>query len=249
MRRVFYFRSFHTSGGPRRVALMVYSVILTIFLTGKGISQDFEMMRENMIEEQLVKRGISDQKVIAAATAVPRQNFVPEERRIEAYQDYPIPIGHQQTISQPFIVAFMTEALELNPGDKVLEIGSGSGYQAAILAEMGAEVYTIELIPELAAMAQKNLTDSGYEDVKVRQGNGYLGWPEAAPFDRIILTAAPEEVPPALVEQLKVGGVMVLPVGPRYQIQSLKKIVKKKKGLKETELTAVRFVPMVDPEK
>lgn len=246
---VFNFRSFQRNCRPHRIALMVYSFIMTIFLTGKGFSQDFEMMRENMIEKQLIKRGISDSRVIAAASAVPRQNFVPEERKIEAYQDYPIPIGHQQTISQPFIVAYMTEALELNPGDKVLEIGSGSGYQAAILAEMGAEVYTIELIPELAAMAQKNLTDSGYKNVKVKQGNGYLGWPEAAPFDRIILTAAPREIPRALVEQLKVNGIMILPVGSQHQIQSLKKIVKKKKGLKEMELTAVRFVPMVDPEK
>lgn len=246
---VFHFRSFQRNCRPHQIALMVYSVIMTIFLTGKGFSQDFEMMRENMIEKQLIKRGISDSRVIAAASAVPRQNFVPEERKIEAYQDYPIPIGHQQTISQPFIVAYMTEALELNPGDKVLEIGSGSGYQAAILAEMGAEVYTIELIPELAAMAQKNLTDSGYKNVKVKQGNGYLGWPEAAPFDRIILTAAPREIPRALVEQLKVNGIMILPVGSQHQIQSLKKIVKKKKGLKEMELTAVRFVPMVDPEK
>lgn len=202
-----------------------------------------------MIESQLKKRGIADEQVLQAMGNVPRHLFVAPGHEEEAYSDRPLPIGHGQTISQPYIVAFMTEALQIRKGDKILEIGSGSGYQAAVLAEMGAEVFTIELIPELAEMANRNLLKAGYESVHVKQGNGYLGWPEEAPFDGIIVTAAPEKVPQALLDQLRMGATLIIPVGPAGAIQYLQKIVKRRRGTSVTELTPVRFVPMVDPEK
>lgn len=202
-----------------------------------------------MIESQLKKRGIADEKVLQAMENVPRHLFVAVSHEEQAYSDRPLPIGHDQTISQPYIVAFMTEALQVRKGDKILEIGSGSGYQAAVLAEMGAEVFTIELIPELAEMAERNLKNAGYEAVQVKQGNGYLGWPEESPFDGIIVTAAPEKVPQALLDQLKKGAALIIPVGPSGAIQHLQKIVKTRRGTSVTELTPVRFVPMVDPEK
>ena len=202
-----------------------------------------------MIESQLKKRGIADKQVLNAMENVPRHLFVASGHEKQAYSDRPLPIGHEQTISQPYIVAFMTEALGVRKGDKILEIGSGSGYQAAVLAEMGAEVFTIELIPELAEMADRNLRKAGYKGVKVKQGNGYLGWPEEAPFDGIIVTAAPEKVPQALVDQLKTGAALIIPVGPTGEIQHLQRIIKTKRGTSVTELTPVRFVPMVDPEK
>lgn len=202
-----------------------------------------------MIESQLKKRGIADEQVLQAMGNVPRHLFVAPGHEEQAYTDRPLPIGHDQTISQPYIVAFMTEALQIRKGDKILEIGSGSGYQAAVLAEMGAEVFTIELIPELAEMANRNLLKAGYESVHVKQGNGYLGWPEEAPFDGIIVTAAPEKVPQALLDQLKMGATLIIPVGPAGAIQYLQKIVKRRRGTSVTELTPVRFVPMVDPEK
>lgn len=228
---------------------LMYVLIFCIFPMSEAHSQGIVSNKNHMIEKQLKSRGISDERVLDAMSMVPRHKFVSAEQEEYAYSDRPLPIGHDQTISQPFIVAFMTEALVVNSGDKILEIGSGSGYQAAILAEMGAEVYTIELIPELARMAADNLRNAGYTDVHVMQGNGYLGWPEEAPFDGIIVTAAPEKVPQALIDQLKVGGAIILPVGPAGAVQSLKKIVKKKKGTSVTELSPVRFVPMVDPEK
>jgi len=202
-----------------------------------------------MIEQQLKKRGISSAPVLKAMEVVPRHLFVPEEYRSMAYDDRPLPIGHDQTISQPYIVALMTETLNLEAGSKILEIGTGSGYQAAILAEMGMKVYSIEIVPELAAQALENLKTSGYTEVNVRTGDGYKGWPEEAPFDGILLTAAPEVVPPLLLNQLKPEGVMVLPVGPEYQVQTLKKIVKHKDGITETTLNKVRFVPMIQNEK
>jgi protein-L-isoaspartate(D-aspartate) O-methyltransferase len=178
---------------------------------------------------------------------VPRHLFVPPAQQRDAYDDHPLPIGFGQTISQPYIVAFMTEALALRPTDTVLEIGTGSGYQAAILGELAGEVYTIEIVPELATRAERTLTALGYANVHVRAGDGYRGWPEHAPFTKIILTAAPEAVPQALVEQLAVGGTMVLPVGPAGGSQELRILTKTPGGVTTERSLPVRFVPMVKP--
>jgi protein-L-isoaspartate(D-aspartate) O-methyltransferase len=203
---------------------------------------------DRMVEEQLRQRGIRDPRVLAAMAKVPRHRFVPAGYRHEAYEDSPLPIGHGQTISQPYIVAFMTEALAIEPDDIVLEIGTGSGYQAAVLAELAAEVYTIELVPELAASAERTVAGLGYRNVHVRAGDGYRGWPDRAPFEKIIVTAAPEEVPPALVEQLAVGGTMVVPVGPKDGYQELRIVTRTPTGVSTERGFGVRFVPMVKPK-
>jgi protein-L-isoaspartate(D-aspartate) O-methyltransferase len=179
---------------------------------------------------------------------VPRHLFVPGPQRDEAYEDHPLPIGHGQTISQPYIVAFMSEALRLEPTHRVLEIGTGSGYQAAVLAELAGEVYTIEIIGELAARADATLREAGYRNVTVKTGNGYLGWPEHAPYDRIMVTAAPQQVPPALVAQLKVGGLMAIPVG-ESGFQELRVLRRTDSGLETLATLPVRFVPMTGKPK
>ncbi|MEW6320452.1 MAG: protein-L-isoaspartate(D-aspartate) O-methyltransferase [Acidobacteriota bacterium] len=208
----------------------------------------WEAARMRMVDDQLLGRDIRNERVLAAMRKVPRHLFVPEPQRDAAYGDYPLPIGHGQTISQPYIVAFMTQALAPEPTHKVLEIGTGSGYQAAVLAELSGHVYTIEIIPELAARARATLTELGYTNVDVRTGNGYLGWPEQAPFDRIMVTAAPDEVPPALVEQLAVGGLMAIPVGAG-DVQELRVLQKSDGGLETVETLPVRFVPMTGKPK
>ena len=195
-----------------------------------------------MVDEQLRARGIRDPRVLEAMARVPRHLFVPESARADAYGDYPLPIGHGQTISQPYIVAFMTEALKLEPSHRVLEIGTGSGYQAAILAELAGEVHTIEIIEPLADSARAVLKEAGYKNVTVHTGNGYRGVPEHAPFDRVIVTAAPDEVPPALVEQLKIGGLMAIPVGTG--VQELRILRRTPEGMDTLETLPVRFVPM-----
>jgi protein-L-isoaspartate(D-aspartate) O-methyltransferase len=196
-----------------------------------------------MVREQIADRGVRDARVLAAMRKVPRHFFVPQDALPAAYLDQPLPIGHGQTISQPYIVAFMSEALELKPQDRVLEIGTGSGYQAAVLAELAREVYSIEIVEPLGKEAAARLKDLGYERVNLRIGDGYRGWPEAAPFDAIIVTAAPDHVPPALVEQLRKGGRMVLPVG-RFA-QDLLRLRRTAKGVVQENLLPVRFVPMV----
>lgn len=195
-----------------------------------------------MVEEQLKARGIRDPRVLDAMARVPRHLFVPDAGRGEAYGDHPLPIGHGQTISQPYIVAFMSEALRLEPTHRVLEIGTGSGYQAAVLAELAGEVFTIEIIDDLAVRARQTLTDNGYRNVTVRTGNGYLGWPEHAPYDRIMVTAAPDEVPRALVEQLKIDGLMAIPVGTG--LQELRVLRRTATGMETLATLPVRFVPM-----
>lgn len=230
------------------IFLIPVFLILTLLLPMDNLhAQDYKDEREEMVQSQIRSRGVKSQRVLEAMRTVPRHLFVPERVAQLAYSDRPLTIGHDQTISQPFIVAFMTDNLDVKPGEKVLEIGSGSGYQAAVLAEMGVEVWTIEIVPELAEMAEENLKKAGYDDVNVKCGDGYKGWPEEAPFDAVIITAAPESIPDALVEQLKVGGTMILPVGPVNSVQSLKKIIKKEDGIKQNTLIPVRFVPMVKP--
>jgi protein-L-isoaspartate(D-aspartate) O-methyltransferase len=199
--------------------------------------------RARMLENQLIPRGITDDRVLAAMGMVPRHLFVPSSQSSSAYEDHPLPIGQGQTISQPYIVAFMTQALQLRGGEKVLEIGTGSGYQAAVLAEIADEVYTIEIVAALSEEARARLERLGYRNIHVRTGDGYRGWPEAAPFDAILVTAAPDHVPKALVEQLAPNGRMILPVGDLEQ--SLILIEKDGQGnVHEREVLPVRFVPM-----
>jgi protein-L-isoaspartate(D-aspartate) O-methyltransferase len=200
--------------------------------------------RRRMIQEQIEARGISNRAVLEAMTRVPRHLFVPPEQRPSAYEDRPLPIGFGQTISQPYIVAYMTEALQISRDHRVLEIGTGSGYQAAVLSVLAREVYSIEIVPELAESARRTLSGNGYANVQVRTGNGYLGWPERAPFARIIVTAAPPEVPRALVEQLEVGGLMLAPVGTLFQEMTI--VRKTAGGVTEQRTIPVRFVPMVN---
>ncbi len=204
---------------------------------------DFEKLRKNMVQEQIVKRGITDTNVINAMLKVERHLFVPDEYKPYAYEDTPLPIGYGQTISQPYIVALMTELLKLRKEDKVLEIGTGSGYQAAILSLLADSVFTIEIIKELAETAEERLKKLNYNNVFVKCGDGYKGWKEHAPFDKIIITCAPEEIPEELVKQLKVGGIMVLPVGDIYQ--ELKVVKKTTKGIIVEDIIPVRFVPMI----
>ncbi|MFI5402528.1 MAG: protein-L-isoaspartate(D-aspartate) O-methyltransferase [Planctomycetota bacterium] len=202
----------------------------------------YEALREAMVRETIVARDVQDPRVLAAMRKVPRHEFVPAAERRHAYEDTPLPIGHGQTISQPFIVALMAENAEVGPGDRVLEIGTGSGYGAAVLAELAADVFTIEILEPLAVEAGKTLDRLGYKNVYVRSGDGYRGWPEEAPFDAIVVTAAPPEVPEPLKNQLKVGGKLVLPVGTRSQ--QLRVITRTPEGFVEESLTPVRFVPM-----
>ncbi len=204
---------------------------------------DFPAQRQRMVEQQLAARGIRDQRVLAAMRKVSREEFVPAEERADAYIDSPLPIGFGQTISQPYIVAFMTEQLRLKPSDRVLEIGTGSGYQAAILAELASEVYSVEIVPALAKTAEATLQRLGYRNVRLNTSDGYKGWPEAAPFDAIIVTCAPDKVPQPLIDQLKEGGRMVVPVGDRFA-QQLYLLEKKNGQLKQSVTLPVRFVPM-----
>jgi protein-L-isoaspartate(D-aspartate) O-methyltransferase len=203
--------------------------------------------RARMVDNQIAARGIRDPATLAAMRKVPRHLFVPETWRDEAYADSPLPIGGGQTISQPYIVAYMTEILELKRTSKVLEIGTGSGYQAAILGEIAREVYSIEIVDALAARSSRLLADLGYRNVQVRAGDGYQGWPDRAPFDAIIVTAAPDHVPKPLVDQLAVGGRMVIPVGAMYQ--ELMLITRTPSGIVERRTIPVRFVPLTRKPK
>lgn len=225
-------------------------IFLVLFLQrllsqqGDQVSEpDYEKKRAALVEH-LRRQGIKDEAVLKAMLKVPRHLFVPESHRHLSYEDMALPIGEGQTISQPFVVAFMTQALELKPTDKVLEIGTGSGYQAAILAELAKEVYTIEIIPTLAKRAEETLQKLGYKNIKVKVGDGYFGWKEHAPFDAIIVTCAPEDVPQPLIEQLKDGGRMVIPVGKRY-VQQLYVLRKEGGKLAKKAVLDVLFVPML----
>lgn len=205
---------------------------------------ELKKARKGMIEKDLKGRGISDKRVLAAMDRVLRHKFVDKKYRAQAYSDYPLPIGEGQTISQPYVVALMTESLELKEGERVLEIGTGSGYQAAVLAELTDRVYTIEIREKLKKRAREVLIQEGYERVKVKYGDGYFGWEEHAPFDAIIITAAANHVPPPLLSQLKEGGRLILPLGSTRYFQTLTLIEKKKDDFLTTHITGVRFVPM-----
>jgi len=199
-------------------------------------------MRVKMIQQQIIARGIHEPSILLALRTVPRELFVPVENRTFSYVDKALPIGEGQTISQPYIVAFMTQQLQLKPGDRVLEIGTGSGYQAAILSQIADSVYSIEILPKLAKQALKTIQSLRYDNVMIKLGDGYLGWPEKAPFDAIIVTAAPPSIPPPLLDQLKTGGRMILPVG-KY-VQELVIVTKTEHGLSMDNVLPVRFVPM-----
>ena len=208
-----------------------------------GLSEEvYGLRREKMVKTQIAARGIEDERVLAVMRKVPRHLFVPQSGREAAYDDGPLPIGEEQTISQPYVVALMTELIHPDPGSKVLEIGTGSGYQAAVLAELVSQVYTIEIIEPLGRNAADLLRDLGYTNVHTRIGDGYRGWPEAAPFDAIVVTAAPERIPEPLKEQLAVGGRLVIPVGSLSQDLIL--VTRTQTGFREETITPVRFVPM-----
>jgi len=204
--------------------------------------QEFSQLRERMVREQLQNRDVKDRAVLDAMRRVPRHKFVPANLMDAAYEDSPLPLMLGQTISQPYIVGYMTQALQLQGTERVLEIGTGSGYQAAVLAELVPEVFTIEILPELAAQARTTLDALGYKNIRIRSGDGYLGWPEYAPFDRIIVTAAPDHVPQPLIDQLKPGGKMIIPVGRMEQ--DLVLIEKSEQGVTRRSTIPVRFVPM-----
>ena len=230
--------------------LLLLGLFLALGVTGQasGLCQtreDFAAARQQMVSLQLQARGITDPRVLAALNRVPRHLFVPPELASSAYGDHPLPIGRGQTISQPYIVALMSQWAEVQPGEKVLEVGTGSGYQAAVLAELTDRVFSIEIIPELAQAAAARLPTLGYDKVRVKTGDGYLGWPEEAPFDAILVTAAAPAVPAALAAQLKEGGRLVIPLGAAYWEQTLVRLRKIKGELKEEEQIPVRFVPLV----
>jgi protein-L-isoaspartate(D-aspartate) O-methyltransferase len=229
-----------------------YLLFAAIATTGCGqqapTAADLAAQRQRMVEQQLKPRGIKEERVLAAMAKVPREEFVAADARPSAYEDGPLPIGYDQTISQPYVVAFMTEQLRPKRSDRVLEIGSGSGYQAAILGELVAEIYTIEIVEPLAKSAEATLQRLGYNNVHIKVGDGYKGWPEEAPFDAIIVTCAPEKVPQPLVDQLKDGGRMVIPVGERFA-QQLYLLEKKNGQLNESVTLPVRFVPMLREAK
>ena len=210
-------------------------------------ADDFQEARQAMVAQQLQRRDITDPRVLSAMGQVPRQRFVPAALGSRAYEDHPLPIGAGQTISQPYIVALMTQWAEVQPGDRVLEVGTGSGYQAAVLAELTDWVFTVELLPELAHQAAVRLTELGYGHVRVRSGDGYLGWPEAAPFDAILVTAATPRVPQALEAQLKEGGRLVIPLEDPYGGQTLVRFRKVQGKLRDEASLPVRFVPLVHP--
>ncbi len=237
--------------GVNLTSLIAVSAMLATFLGGastggaEGHRAERERIadeREQMVAEQIAARGIRDPRLLKAMRQVPRHEFVPETVRANAYRDHPLPIGYRQTISQPYIVALMTEKLKLSPDARVLEIGTGSGYQAAVLSKLVARVYSIEIVEELAERASRDLARLGFHNVEVRAGDGYRGWPEHAPFDGIIVTAAPDHIPKPLVEQLAIGGRMILPLGDHWQ--QLIVLRRTAKGIEREDVIDVRFVPM-----
>ncbi len=228
----------------RFIFILASSLLYTLSAwAGDEVSQDFKKLRNLMVTTQIEARGIKNKKVLEAMRKVERHKFVSKEYLNAAYEDHPLPIGEGQTISQPYIVALMTEVLDLDDTKKVLEIGTGSGYQAAVLAELVKSVYTIEIIEVLGKRAEKTLSDLGYKNIKVKTGDGYKGWKEHGPYDAIIVTCAPSHIPQPLKDQLTEGGRMVIPVGERYH-QELILLIKEKGMIKQKEIIPVVFVPM-----
>ncbi len=238
------------------IIIVVVSFVISTFYTQKKVfavgcttkvvdEDTFARQRKRMVKEQIVNRGVKDKRVLDAMETVPRHLFVPREYRAYSYNDQPLPIGFGQTISQPYVVAFMTELLKLDKEDVVLEIGTGSGYQAAVLSRLAKQVYTIEIVDALGKEAAKQLEAIGYSNIEVKVGDGYQGWPEHAPFDAIIVTAAAEHIPQPLIDQLKPGGRMVIPVGGVYTIQDLMLITKDTSSkIVKKSLIPVQFVPL-----
>ena len=227
---------------------LLYIFILTVILilqTAVHAEDVYKQRRQLMVEKDIKARGISDAKVLQAMGRVPRHLLVDEYIRDRVYEDYPLPIGEGQTISQPYVVALMTESLKLKPGDKVLEIGTGSGYQAVILAEIVKDVYTIEIRRGLAEKAEKRVNELGYKNIRIKYGDGYFGWEEQAPFDAIIITASANHIPPPLIKQLKEGGRLIIPLGSTVYYQTLTLATKIKGELDLEQISSVAFVPMV----
>lgn len=233
--------------GTRRNSLLHRLFLMLLLLPAAGGTavgqQRFELQREAMVQKSLEAEGIRNPRVLEAMRKVPRHEFVRTADRVRSYEDTALPIGNQQTISPPYVVAYMTEVLDPGPEDRVLEIGTGSGYQAAVLGAICRDVYTIEIVPQLAKQATRRLQDLGYENVHVREGDGYKGWEEHAPFDRIIVTCSPESIPQPLIDQLKEGGRMIIPMGERYQ-QSFHLLKKENGELQDEKLISTLFVPM-----
>ncbi len=231
----------------RRTLCGLAAALLAVHIVAFSViaSDPYAVKRADMLEYDIKGRGIRDARVLEVMGKVPRHLFVDESLRDKAYEDHPLPIGEGQTISQPYVVALMTEALHLKPGDRVLEIGTGSGYQAAVLAEMVKEVYTIEIRKGLADKAAKRLNDLGYKNVRVKYGDGYYGWEEHAPFDAIIITAAANHIPPPLIKQLKEGGRLIVPLGSTVYHQTLTLLTKTKGEIDARQMAPVAFVPMV----
>ena len=233
---------------------MAYVVLIQCLMLVPGCSGDSldptrQAERDRMVDESIIPRGVKDKAVLAAMRRIPRHKFVPLSYSAFAYDDAPLPIGHGQTISQPSLVAFMTEALSLQGARKVLEVGTGSGYQAAVLAEIAPDVFTIEIVEPLATQAAQTLAELGYRNIHTRVGDGYHGWPEEAPFDAIIVTAASDHVPQPLLDQLAVGGRLILPVGKAFQEQELALYRRTKDGYERTRLTLVIFVPLIHKDQ
>lgn len=229
----------------RILLFLIYSISL---IPSESFQDQYAGLRDKMVLDQIERRGVSHKETLKAMRTVPRHLFVPEQMQTYAYEDRPLAIGNSQTISQPYIVAFMTASINPDSSYRVLEIGTGSGYQAAVLSEIVKEVYTIEIIPELSEQAQKRFSELGYKNIHPKIGDGYNGWQEKAPFDAIIVTAAPPEVPQPLIDQLREGGKLIIPVGPKYQVQSLQLITKKNGKIKTQNLFPVRFVPFTREE-
>lgn len=228
-----------------RIIILSFALLLATASVLSSALDPYLQKRQEMVRDDIRGRGIKDSRVLDAMAKIPRHLFVGERLRRQAYADTPLPIGEGQTISQPYVVALMTEALRLKPGDRVLEIGTGSGYQAAVLAEMVKEVYSIEIRKGLAETADKRLRELGYKNVAVKYGDGYQGWPESAPFDAIIITASVNHIPPPLLKQLKEGGRLILPLGSTVFYQTLTLVTKKKGGeLAVEQMGGVAFVPM-----
>jgi len=231
-------------------AFIIISLIFLFATTGSFTQTDdiHKLRRERMVTNQIQLRGLDHKQTINAMGIVPRHLFVPDNLQDNAYDDRPLPIGHGQTISQPYIVAYMTSIINPKPDFKVLEIGTGSGYQAAVLSEIADSVFTMEIVPELYQSASARLSELGFDNIKIKFGDGYYGWPEHGPYDAIVVTAAAEFIPPPLLEQLKEGGKMIIPVGSPFMVQSLILVNKKKDRITTTNLMSVRFVPFTRQE-